>query len=85
MGIEVVIRDHSCAMLMAFSNKACLRLAIEAKILALLEGLLQARPLHFDFRGSFVIIFILFLSETNVFYLFLFFDRFDKKQNIYRQ
>lgn len=45
MGIEVVIRDHSCAMLIAFSNKACLRLAIEAKILALLEGLLQAKAL----------------------------------------
>lgn len=45
MGIEVVIRDHSCAMLIAFSNKACVRLAIEAKILALLEGLLQAKAL----------------------------------------
>lgn len=45
MGIEVVIRDHSCAMLTAFSNKACARLAIEAKILALLEGLLQAKAL----------------------------------------
>lgn len=45
LGIGSVIRDHSTTVLRVYSKLAAMGLAIDAEILALLEGLLQAKAL----------------------------------------
>ena len=47
LGIRGMIRDLSSAVLRVFSKQARVGLVIEAEILPLLEGLLQAKALGF--------------------------------------